>query len=87
MIIFRFFLHRKLAEMFAVVTQSRTYLSIPDRWIESKGEIFSKFFYSPNHNEKEEFNLPTKYFFAPDTPACYNAKIIRPLGTFSFFYI
>lgn len=61
----------------AVITQSHGHLVVPVSWLENKENKLTKVFYSPNQNEKADFNLPVKYFSDTSKRAVYNAFIVQ----------
>lgn len=71
-----------MTKLFGVVTQSHHVLVVPEHWLESKENKFSKMFFSPNTYESADFNLPLRYFFDEQIRACYNCAIQRELSKF-----
>lgn len=67
----------------AVITQSQVHLVIPFSWLENGEKKMSKIFYSPNQNEKADFNLPVKYFVNKNERAVYNAYVVRLLREYN----
>lgn len=75
-----------MTKLYGVITQGHRALVVPEKWLESKENKFSKVFFSPNSNENADFDLPLNYFFNEQIRACYNCEIRRELGKTFFVF-
>lgn len=73
-----------MTKLFGVITQSHRTLVVPEKWLESKENKFTKLFFSPNGDEIADFDMPLTFFFNEHIRACYQCEIRRELGKFFF---
>lgn len=47
----------------AVMTQSHTYLVVPENWVQNPKNELTKIVYSVNERDQVDFKIPVRYFF------------------------